>query len=124
MMTKSEYLDFIKSKGRPLVEINPGSDEVALSVDIVLQAIELLKNNQVPVLGGDILSVDDLGKLIYAYQLWGSEYHCLNWYCDKTDNESPSEYCDRSYKIAQKSIQEAAKVSKRLGKECYIVLVI
>ncbi|MCS6974164.1 MAG: hypothetical protein N2044_02445 [Cyclobacteriaceae bacterium] len=33
------YLNFIKEKGRPLSEINPGSDEIALAIDDALQAI-------------------------------------------------------------------------------------
>ena len=77
MTTISEYLDFAKSKGRPLAEINPGSDELALNANEALEAIELLKANETPILGGDILSTDS-GKLIYAYQLWGSEFQMGN----------------------------------------------
>ncbi len=118
-----EYSEFIRSRGRPLAEINPGSDEMALSAQDALQAIELLKSKQMPVLGGDILSIDHRGKLIYAYQLWGMEYHSLNWYCDKSENENYSEYCKRSYKIAQESIQQSLNVAKNLDRLDYIVLV-
>lgn len=123
MITASKYFDFIKLKGRPLSEINPGSDEKALEVDEALQAIELLRDSQLPILGGDITSSDS-GRLIYAYQLWGSEYHYLNWYCDKQDNESQTEYCLRSYEVAKESINKAAEVSKQLKRDCYIVLVV
>ncbi|MEM7110017.1 MAG: Imm40 family immunity protein [Bacteroidota bacterium] len=94
MTAISEYLDLVKSKGRPLREINPGSDEIALDIDEALAAIEILKGNELPILGGDILSTDS-GKLIYAYQFWGSEYHYLNWYCNELDNESRVEYSKR-----------------------------
>ena len=119
----SNYLDFIKSKGRPLTEINSGSDEVALSATEALEAIELLKNNQLPLLGGDILSTDS-GKLIYAHQLWGSEYHYLNWYCDDSEIEDKAGYLKRSYEIAKKTIKEAVEISKKLGKDCFVVLVV
>jgi len=116
------YLNFIKEKGRPLSEINPGSDEIALAVDDALQAIELLKDNQTAILGGDILS-EDSGELIYAYQLWGEEYHYLNWYCDRIDNESEDDYLKRSYILAKEGIVNAHTTAKKLKKKCYIVFV-
>ena len=123
MATVSEYLDFVRSKGRPLAEINPGSDEIALSANEALEAIGLLKANETPILGGDILSTDS-GKLIYAYQLWGSEYHYLNWYCDELENESKTDLSKRSYEVAQKAIKEAIEISNKLGKDCLVTLVV
>ncbi|MGC4059178.1 MAG: Imm40 family immunity protein [Chitinophagaceae bacterium] len=79
---ENSYLSFVKLNGRQLSEINPGSDEIALGVDNALKALELLKENQIAVLGGDILTEEN-GELIYAYQLWGEEYQYLNWYCDQ-----------------------------------------
>lgn len=116
------YLNFIKEKGRPLSEINPGSDEIALAVDDALQAIELLKDIQTAILGGDILS-EDSGELIYAYQLWGEEYHYLNWYCDRIDNESEDDYLRRSYILAKEGIANAHTTAEKLKKKCYIVFV-
>ena len=123
MTVVSEYLDFVKSQGRPLTEINPGSDEIAISADEALEAIEILKGNELPILGGDVLSTDS-GKLTYAHQLWGSEYHYLNWYCDELDNESKAEWSKRSCEVAKKAINEAVAVSQKLGKDCLIVLVV
>ncbi|GEM68737.1 hypothetical protein SMI01S_23430 [Sphingobacterium mizutaii NBRC 14946 = DSM 11724] len=116
------YLNFLKEKGRPLSEINPGSDEIALAVDDALQAIELLKDNQTAILGGGILS-EDSGELIYAYQLWGEEYHYLNWYCDRIDNEREDDYLKRSYTLAQEGITNAHATAENLKKKCYIVFV-
>jgi hypothetical protein len=116
------YLNFIREKGRPVSEINPGSDEIALAVDDALQAIELLENSQTAILGGDVLS-EDKGELIYAYQLWGEEYHYLNWYCDRMDNESEDVYLKRSYNIAKEGIVNASKTAERLNKKCYVVIV-
>ena len=38
-----EYLEYIRSKGKAISSINPGSDEIALSVEDALQCIKLLK---------------------------------------------------------------------------------
>ncbi len=119
-----KYQNFIKSKGKPLAEINPGSNEFALNAKESFQAIELLKYYQKAVLGGDILSVDVSGKIIYAYQLWGMEYHCLDWYCQRLNNENDAEYCIRSYEVAKKSIKEAFEISVKLEKDCLVVLVV
>lgn len=119
----SEYFKFLREKGRPLFEINPGSDEIALISEDALEAIELLKDNHSAILGGDILS-SKADKLIYAYQLWGSEYHYLNWYCNKEDNETQIDYANRSYIVARNSIIKATEVAKKIGRSCYIVLVI
>jgi hypothetical protein len=120
----SEYLNFLKEKGRPLSEINPGSDEVALTFGDALQGLEFLKDSQTIILGGDIFSEDENNKLGYAIHLWGYDYHYLNWYCDKTDNESKAEYLQRSYEVAKSSIENANEVAERLKKKCLIVFVI
>lgn len=122
-MAITEYFEYIKQKGRPLSEINPGSDEIALDANEALKAIELLKDNETPILGGDILSTES-GKLIYAHQLWGSEYHYLNWYSDKLEGESKADYTVRSVEDARKAINEAIEISQKLGKDCYVVLVV
>jgi hypothetical protein len=122
MKSTSTYLDFLKEKGKPLSEINPGSDEIALMVNDALQALELLRDSQTAVLGGDILSEEN-NELIYAYQLWGEEYQYLNWYCDKNDNESKADYLQRSYILAREGITNANKTAEKLKKKCYITFV-
>lgn len=116
------YLDFLKEKGKPLSEINPGSDEIALTVSDALEALELLRDSQTAILGGDILSEENNG-LIYAYQFWGEEYQYLNWYCDKNDNESRTDYLRRSYLLAKEGITNANKTAEQLEEKCYIVFV-
>jgi hypothetical protein len=117
------YTKFLKKKGRPLSEINPDSDEIALEVDDALKAIEMLKDNHTAILGGDILS-EDSGEIIYAYQLWGEEYHYLNWYCEREINESKEDYVKRSYILAKEGIANAHITAEKLKKKCYIVFVI
>jgi hypothetical protein len=119
----SIYLNFIREKGRSLSEVNPGSNEIALTVNDALHALDLLNGSRIAVLGGDILSEDN-GKLTYAIYSWGYDYSYLNWYCNKIDDESQEDYIKRSYVIAKKSIEIANTVAKSLDKECYIVIVI
>ena len=122
MKKESNYLNFLEQKGISLSIINTGSEEKALLVEDALQAINLLKDEKIANLGGDILSEVN-GKLIYAYQLWGIEYIYLNWYCEKTSNENREVYLNRSYNIAKKKIIEANTIANNLNKRCYIVLV-
>jgi len=124
MAKLSDYLNFIKANGKHLSESYSGSDEIALEIIDAQQALKALNDSKIPVLGGDILSIDDLGKLIYAHQLWGEEYHYLNWYCEKENGESNIDYCLRSIETAMNAIKNAEKISKELNKKCYIVLVI
>ncbi|WP_439585772.1 hypothetical protein [Dyadobacter bucti] len=123
MKSISNYLDFLKEKGTPLSEINPGSSEIALTVSDALQALALLQDNQTAILGADVLSEDENGKLAYAIHLWGYDYHYLNWYCDKNDNESKEDYLQRSYVLAREGIANANKTAEKLKKKCYLVFV-
>ncbi len=43
----------------------------ALTVNDALYALDLLNGSLIAILGGDIFSKKENGKLIYAYQLWG-----------------------------------------------------
>lgn len=123
-MTKGiAYFNYIKEKGKALTEINLGSDEYALEVNDALHAVELLKLSQMPVLGGDILS-NKSGSLIYAYQFWGSQYHSLNWFCEKAEGETQENFRNRSYYIAKEAIDKANNTAKKLGEKCYVVLVV
>ena len=115
------YLVFLNEKGRVL-SADYESEEKALSVEDALQAIELLKEEKTAIYGGDILTEAD-EELVYAHDIWGKEYHYLNWYCDKSDDEERADYLQRSYDKAKEGIMEAKKAADRLGKKCYIVLV-
>ena len=115
------FLGFLNEKGRPL-SVDYQSEEKALSVEDALQAIELLSEEKTAIYGGDILTEAD-GELVYAHDIWGKEYHYLNWYCDKLDDEERADYLQRSHDKAKEEIMEARKVADRLGKKCYIVLV-
>ena len=115
------FLGFLNQKGRSL-SVDYQSEEKALSVEDALQAIDLLSEENIAIYGGDIFTEAD-GELVYAHDIWGKEYHYLNWYCDKLDDEGRADYLQRSYDKAKEGIMEAKKVADRLGKKCYIVLV-
>ena len=115
------YLGFLNQKGRPL-SVDYQSEEKALSVEDALQAIELLNEEKIAIYGGDIFTEAD-GELVYAHDILGKEFHYLNWYCDKLDDEESADYLQRSYDKAKEGIMEARKVADRLGKKCYSVLV-
>ncbi len=83
----SNYMHFLKEHGRPLSEINPGSDEMALTLKDALQAIEFLRDAEYAILGGDILSAKS-GRLTYTHE---------NWYSERLDHETHGEFCMRSY---------------------------
>lgn len=118
-----KYFDLLKSKGKSLAELNPGSNEKALLAQDAFAAIELLRESETPIFGGDILSSDLSGKLIYAYQFWGPEYQYLNWYCDKAEDETNQQYSIRSYEVAKAAIEKAVKASIEKKRTCYVVLV-
>ncbi len=100
------YFKFLRENGKPLSEINPGSDETYLTVENALQALEILKETQTPIIGGDILSENN-NKLGYAIHLWGYEYCHLIWACDSLNDESKTDYFHRSYNKAKESILKA-----------------
>lgn len=119
----SRYLNFAKLKGRCLSEINPGSNETALYAKDALEAINLIKDSKLRILGGDILTNDN-EKLKYAYNVWGKQYQYLNWSCDKLEKESTEEHIKRSYEVAEDAIKQATTVAEKFNMECLIVLVV
>ena len=90
---------------------------------MLYNVLNFLKKLNKPILGGDILTCNSEG-LIYAYQSWGAEYHCLDWYCDRSKDESYAEYKERSFHVATRAINQAAETATQLNQSCYIVLVI
>jgi hypothetical protein len=115
------YRKFAKSHG----EIMPDGQYIALSIDDAIQAIDLLNGSGVILSGGDIVVKDDNGSWSYVMHVWGSEYYALNWYYDEPKFSLPSEQdIADSYKLAKQKIEEARKVAKQLGKQCWVVLVV
>src|SRR2546421_552561 len=111
MLIPKAFADFLRSEGRPLSEINPGSRETGLRPESALRAIELLSGSQVAVLGGDVLK-DESGKLSYTY---------ANWYCERRPNEDPLGFSDRSRSTAREYI---SRLLRRSDENLYVVLVV
>ncbi|MBC8036704.1 MAG: hypothetical protein H7X89_05760 [Rhizobiales bacterium] len=109
MLIPKTFTEFLLSEGRPLAEINPGSDEYALKPLVALKALDLLSGSQVAVLGGDVLK-DEIGKLTYTYE---------NWYCERLPKEDPLHYVNRSQMVAREFIN--ALVRKN-NETLYVVL--
>lgn len=93
-MNNIEYANFIQKKGRSMSEINPGSNEWALKIDDALEAIELLKDTAIVILGGDVI-FEEKGKLSF-----GSE----SWHVDKKKNENQQEFTTRSHEESKKYV--------------------
>jgi hypothetical protein len=110
MTVPKEFSLFLHSEGRPLAEINPGSDERALKAAAALRAIELLAGTDIAILGGDVLS-ESSGKLKYTYE---------NWYCERLPAESAEAFADQSRSVARAFID---KLNTRDEKDLRVVLV-
>lgn len=110
MLVPSEYLDFLKSAGKPMSNINPGSDEYALTPADALNAIGILERSHVAIVGGDVLE-EKQDTLEYTYE---------NWYCDQQSGENPLDYVARSRK---ESIDFIRKIVSRNTSSIYVVLV-
>lgn len=110
MSTPTDFFAFVRVKGRSLSEINPGSDEWALTSSDAIHALELLAGTTIAVLGGDVLTDPD-GKLGYTDD---------SWYCERVPNEKDDEYVRRSQSVAHQFIET---LLKRGQKDALFVLV-
>ena len=118
--------EFFIKKGISLDEVLPGSGEVAFDCDTVNEAIELLRKNWVPILGGDVLTKDSFGKLRYAHSVLGPMYHGLSWYYEskRIDDIDGEGYVWRSYDYATSAVHKALKVANKLERDFYFLLVL
>lgn len=110
MPTPAAFTEFLVTRGRPLAEINEGSDEVALTPRDALTAVAKLSGSDTAILGGDVLS-DASGRLAYTYE---------NWYCNRTPGDNAIEYVLRSHAIARDFI---SKLADKADPHTYVVLV-
>ena len=115
--------NFFLTNGVNLSVLNPGSKEKILTIQEALAAIKIFEKVGQPIIGGDVLSKDSENNYRYAYQLWGSEYHSLNWYCNKNNFESITDYSKKSYEAAINNINHAILVAQSLGYEVFFVLI-
>lgn len=95
MNLPTRYTEISRSTGRPLSEINPGSDERALPAVAALEAINALAGSSVAVLGGDVLVSDNRGL----------RYASANWHSKRRSQEPARAFAERSQREAREYIE-------------------
>jgi hypothetical protein len=109
-MDKNSIDHFLRSRGRPMSEINPGSHEYALTLQDAKQLISLLPGSTVPLLGGDVVAESE-GRLRYTYE---------NWYIVREPAEDDESHARRSYRKAEDFI---SSLEARAAPKTYVVFV-
>ena len=107
-MSYTEYEQFLKNCGTPRTDAEGG--EVALKKTNALEALELLDNTDVGVLGGDVYELEDDGYFQPTYD---------NWYCNK-DSDEQSTFAKKSRKLAYEYL---SNYQEKEGLDIWYVLV-
>jgi len=81
---------------------NPSIVSKALTKREALDALDLYERLSLPILGGDVFSLNRIGEINWTYD---------NWYCEKYENESRIEYTKRSVEETKQYINEYQKDS-------------
>jgi len=123
-MESEKYQNFILKHGIPVSHLNPGSDEYALNINYAYDALQILRRENIGIVGGDIFSTTKNGTLKNAYQLWGEEFHTLNWSFNDIPNKEKSVFVKMSHDYAYKCIELANQYAKQLGQPLYVTLII
>jgi hypothetical protein len=108
-MTAS-YNDFIKNHGTYLEE-KLGVKEWAFNRHDALILLGIMKNDQIPCMGGDVIVEEEDGRLSYAN---------ANWYYNRSESETFENYVEHSTSKAQEYINNFLETK---GKKYYYVLV-
>ena len=95
MTTSTEYQQLLTNAGVPLLQ-KVGVDEVALSRQDALRAVEILRRASLPILGGDV----------YFERRGDIESAIANWHADPRPGESRGEYLARSWATTETYIQK------------------
>lgn len=94
-MNKREIKYFIETNGYNLEEI--GIKSFGFLKEDSLKFIELLLLDNIPILGGDVLLIDENNKIQLIFD---------GWYCEKEENETDKQYTIRSGVLASNYIRE------------------
>lgn len=92
-----EYLKLIQSEGIPLNQWNPGSEETAWPWKTASRALELLRDTNVAIIGGDLAFLED-GRLCYRVENWGIH---------TKDGEDAKDYVRRSHEITKEFLAKS-----------------
>lgn len=105
-----KYQQFIKERGMPLKE-TLGVNEVAFNRNDALSLLEIMKELKMPVLGGDVIIVDDQGAVSYTHD---------NWHYDRISNDTHEAYVINSIAKAEGYIRQ---FPEQTGAKYYYVVV-
>lgn len=100
---KGPYQDFLGKKGRSLSSLNIRGR--ALQRIDALDAVKVLRSLELPILGGDVYFERD-GLIEPAY---------CNWHAEKLDEESFSDFVERSCEITQSYIERFPETIDRVS---------
>jgi hypothetical protein len=76
-MTTNPYIEFLQNNGVSTDEWNGGTGQFALESTLAIEAIDILKNMNVGILGGDMYYME-VGKIHYGYASWSTNSSHLN----------------------------------------------
>jgi hypothetical protein len=88
-----EFELLLKKKGYNLLPI--GVNGIALRKNHSLRAVEILENNKIPILGGDVFVLSN-EKIEFSYD---------SWYCNEEDFNQYEEYLHNSWEVSRKYIE-------------------
>jgi hypothetical protein len=98
-MSYVKYEQLLKDAGTPRTDAVGG--EIALKKTDAIRALELLKNTDIGVLGGDVYELEDDGYFQPTYD---------NWYCSKNADDGKS-FAQKSRKVAIDYIRNYKEIS-------------
>ena len=92
-MISEKYNFFLIQFGESLADI--GINEIALNREYALKAVDILRTESIPILGGDVYEKQD--------ETYCSTYD--NWYCEKSNYTNDEEYLKESWNKAENYIK-------------------
>ncbi len=108
-MATADYVELLKSNGIALKSL--GLNAVALRRVDALHAVEILRDDGIPILGGDVYVMRGT-RIDFAY---------ANWHCDQGPQEAAIAYGGRTWSTAAQYIRA---FPERPGEEPLFVIVL
>lgn len=114
-MDSSPISIFLKQHGISLFN-DYGINDYVLSSRDSLTLIELAKKEIIPIIGGDVYSIDDNNNLLLG------DYYWLSWSCNRNQDETveTKSYFERSIEMAEKQIVKVERTARKKNVLLYI----
>ena len=115
IMDSSPISIFLKQHGISLFN-DYGINDYVLSSRDSLTLIELAKKEIIPIIGGDVYSIDDNNNLLLG------DYYWLSWSCNRNQDETveTKSYFERSIEMAEKQIVKVENTARKKNVLLYI----